>query len=297
MNCKEANQLDIVKVLATLDYHPVSHSGSEYQYLAHYRNDKKPSLSVNRAKGLWYDHGSQERGTLLDLVIKILNTNEVADALNYCNGLTDDEISFSFRKPINKGLQKEKIKAYSILKSIKTIEDNSLINYLRNARGLSEATWRPYLEEITYQNTHGRFFAIGFKNDSGGYVIRNGLMSSPHFLGKADITTFKGAVNQLIMFEGFMDFLSYIELKKWKAENIIILNSTALINSGIKKAKDMFPGIKIKSFFDNDEAGRKATQLLKSSVPNVSDCSNEYSNHNDLNDYTIYLNKKLNRGL
>lgn len=41
---------------------------------------------------------------------------------------------------------------------------------------------------------------------------------------------------------------------------------------------------KIYTYLDNDEAGKKATQLLRKSCPNLSDQSVHYSKHKDLNE-------------
>jgi hypothetical protein len=287
MNCNDINSLDIVEILKDLGYSSVHNNESEYLYLAHFRNDTKPSLSVNRIKGRWYDHGTGFHGTLIDLLMLILNISDVGEVLAFCRNRYENSKSFSFRKPQKSSLKEKKKVSYSILQNIHPINNSRLKGYLRE-RGISESTWSSYLEEIHYENQHGKFFAVGFKNDSAGYEIRNSVMKKPICLGKKDITTIPGRVDELVMFEGFMDFLSFVEMKKFNGESIIVLNSTAKILSGIDVGRDMFSEAMIKSYFDNDKAGQDATQTLKSSFDNVVDCSNEYSDHKDLNELLQY---------
>ena len=59
--------------------------------------------------------------------------------------------------------------------------------------------------------------AIGFKNDSGGYELRN-----PYFKGSSspkDITTFNNGAKEATVFEGFIDFLSFMAIHKNQSQN------------------------------------------------------------------------------
>ena len=89
-----------------------------------------------------------------------------------------------------------------------------------------------------------------------------------------------------MVFEGFMDSLSYLSLK----DNPLPTIDTAVLNStaNLSKAIPFLQSHKtVHDFLDNDDAGRKTLvslrELLTSSE--VVDQSRFYRNHKDLNEY------------
>lgn len=77
------------------------------------------------------------------------------------------------------------------------------------------------------------FFAIGFENDVGGYETRNKFFKGCQ-KAKA-ITTIINGSNTLNLFEGFLDFLSYLMLKpENEKEDFVIINSTSLVEEAIE---------------------------------------------------------------
>jgi DNA primase len=96
--------MDMIEVLSSLGYRPVSKSNTEYMYVAKYRDDTKPSLCVNSVKNYWYDFGIGKGGKLVDLLMLILKTNKVSEVINHCNKHLH---LFSFNQQEN-GHQKEK---------------------------------------------------------------------------------------------------------------------------------------------------------------------------------------------
>ena len=83
------------------------------------------------------------------------------------------------------------------------------------------------LFELEYRTKSGKLIAaLGFKNDRGGFELRNKflkLSTSP----KA-ITTIHGAAKALNVFEGFMDYLSALTYY-----NTSQLEGTAIILNGV----------------------------------------------------------------
>lgn len=87
-----------------------------------------------------------------------------------------------------------------------------------------------------------------------------------------------------MIFEGFMDFLSYMTMKEKKESDhdIIVLNSTV----NLPKIKQKLSNYKIiQAFLDNDEGGRRALNYLISNCEKVIDQSVHYKNFKDLNEY------------
>ena len=145
--------------------------------------------------------------------------------------------------------------------------------------------------EVRYLNGETPYYAIGFPNRSGGYEIRN-----KHFKGciaPKDITHIRQSESKeaCYIFEGFMDYLSFLTLRlercpdrpELDGQDYIVLNST----SDLSKAIRPLGGYEsIHCFLDNDKAGIEAVQELQKEYGlRIRDTSHIYEGYNDLNDF------------
>ena len=71
----EAKQIPITEFLAQQGVHPTNSSRHEYWYLSPFRHERTPSLKVDSNKNVWFDHGTGEGGTILDLCAKLHQCN------------------------------------------------------------------------------------------------------------------------------------------------------------------------------------------------------------------------------
>src|SRR5690606_5105256 len=112
----------------------------------------------------------------------------------------------------------------SILK-VESIRSFALIRYLKERRIPLEIADK-YCKEIRYSLNQKEYYGIGFKNDGGGYEIRNEYFktsSSPK-----GITTIQYNSRMAIVFEGFFYFLSFMALSEdqdQQENDFLILNS------------------------------------------------------------------------
>lgn len=143
-------------------------------------------------------------------------------------------------------------------------------------------------KELHFDTRGKHYFGIGFPNISGGYEIRN-----PFFKGciaPKDISHFYAEEPKKVclVFEGFMDFLSFMTLRRkendgLKRQDYLVLNSVTNIH---KAAKRLSRYDSVQCFLDNDEAGRNAyLQLSKELGKPVTDASTLYNGFKDLNEY------------
>ena len=177
--------------------------------------------------------------------------------------------------------QKALANNYTIIE-VKDIQHQALLEYLKSRKVENQLE---FLKEIHYRMNDKNYFGIGFKNDSGGYEIRNKY--SKICLGKKDISTVKNGSENLKIFEGFFDFLSFKNIEKSLSDeksDYIILNSVSMI-SKIKNFLENYKNIEL--YFDNDEAGNRAVETLKKEVENVEDGRILYKNFKDLNDWAM----------
>jgi len=233
----------------------------------------KVSLSLNR----WYDHGQGLGGNVIDLVQTIKRCT-VKEALHF---LSDFNPSFSFQKQLQ--ILPERENNYEI-KRIQPLQNQALLAYL-NSRNIDCLSAKKYCQEIYYAIDGKTYFGIAFKNRSGGYELRNKYFKG--CIGKKDFTHYEKDKNTIAIFEGFFDFLSFITLNEGMENQIdfLILNSTSLagkIKSILKEYSTIY------TWLDNDDTGKKTTQIIKEMHPKVEDKSTLFEGCKDLNEYLLF---------
>ena len=126
------------------------------------------------------------------------------------------------------------------------------------------------------------YFSIGFANDGGGYELRNKYFKGS--ISPKGISTISKNTDTCVVFEGFMDYLSYLTLKHQQhpQTNIVVLNSIILLDKAVDFLKKH---TSIHACMDNDDAGRQALAKIQSLCNNVTDQSEFYKNHKDLNEF------------
>ena len=274
MNCKQANtQISIRRVLESFSLFPSKDNSKVAFYFAFDREEKTPSLFVNFINNVAIDFGTGKTYDVVSLVQGIKQCS-VSQALEYLS-----QFDFSFQQQICNITKNES--KYEIL-SISEVKHNALIQYLKERRIENNIH---LLKEIHYKISNKKYFGIGFKNDANGYEVRNKY--SKICIGRKDITTIKNNSNCLRIFEGFMDYLSFKQMEKSlkkESSDYVILNSVTMI---FKLEKIIKSYEKIELYFDNDEAGNKATNEVKQLNPYVEDNRILYQNYKDLNDFII----------
>ena len=288
MTYKEANNISIKDYLNSLGIQPVTEKGSYGMYRSPLREDNTPSFKVDYNANLWCDYGTGEGGTLIDLVMKQNGCNAYGAI---CRLEQDDTTSFSFHgKDLPERDTKRQAASPIEIRRIQPLQNPALMRYLQE-RGISPGTAAPYVQEMYYRIGGKPYFALAFRNDSGGYELRN-----PRFKGSTskDITHIRQQGEpreKCLVFEGFMDYLSFLTLRMKNCptmpdldrQDYVILNSTV----NVPKAIDvLYPYERIHCMLDNDETGYKATRAIELEYSyHVRDFSHNYRGYSDLNDY------------
>lgn len=284
MNAKQLNQQQsIIDFLDQNGYRPTSKRGANYWYISMIRDpEKHASFKVDIHKNLWYDHGIGVGGNLVDLACRIFKTEDVKEVIRLITG------NFSSFHP-QPAAQVQNQPGNDKLRISKEgyIQDSRLIDYL-NARGISIEVANQYCTELTYLNRKRIFKGIGFKNKSGGYELRSKAFKS--CIAPKDISLIGNSSGNLLVFEGFMDFLSYFMLPVVHVadSSFLILNSISLV----AKASEYLSAYRFKFLFlDNDQSGINAATRIKQTYPHVIDMSLLYTGQKDLNEFLIQNGK------
>ncbi|MCM4162603.1 MULTISPECIES: toprim domain-containing protein [unclassified Arenibacter] len=278
--CETARAFPIEKALAKLGHFPARSTEKEAWFLSPFRPEYQASFKVSKELNRWYDHGAGRGGNVIDLVC-IINGSSVKETLDW---LENGQISFSFQQ---RPLIPEQNASGIRVRYARPIGHFALIGYL-NSRKIPVSTAAKLCQEVHYILRGRNFFAIGLKNDSGGWELRNKYYknsSSPK-----DITYIKNGNRRLIVTEGMFDMLSLLERDKnlMEKNDLLILNSLAFV--------EKIPGVikryqSIALYLDNDKAGKSATKLLMEQSPKCRDMSNLYKDFKDVNAWL--MSKKL----
>ncbi|UQB69927.1 toprim domain-containing protein [Epilithonimonas zeae] len=275
MNCKQFNSIPLEEVLFSLGHLPTKQNEKEAWYLNPFASESQASFKINKSLNYWYLFSEGIGGNNTDFMRKYLNAS-VSEVLVWA----ENHYFSSFQKQ-NVPYQKfENLpKNYEIIE-IKNVQHPALLEYLRERKVQNQTE---FLKQIHYQNNNKNYFGIGFKNDSGGYEIRNKY--SKICLGKKDVTTIKNGSDSLRIFEGFFDFLSFKTIENQLAKgpsDYLILNSVSMIQN-IKNSLEKYENIEL--YFDNDQAGNRAVEIIRNETKRIEDCRVLYSDFKDLNEY------------
>ena len=245
-------------------------------YLSPLREEHTPSFKVDYMQNLWYDFGLGAGGSLIDLVMRLERCN-FTEAVRL---LSRGERT-SIAVPVPPSVLPT-VPALRMLFDI-PLRHSALVGYL-SSRGIDPAIASACCREVHYAVGGRNYFAVGFRNDAGGWELRSECFKG--CVSPKQITTIDNRSDTVVAFEGFMDFLSYLSMKpnEWQHIDVAVLNSVVHIPKAIPFLERH---AMIHVFFDNDEAGRKATAELKRLCPNsiVIDRLHLYREHKDLNEF------------
>ena len=284
MNIAEAKNISLADYLQSIGINPCKRQGNNLWYYSPFRNETEPSFKVNLVRNEWKDFGSgSEGGNILKFVMEWHGIDNISQALRFISGEAPKipVNTFSFRR-------QEDLPVFEDIR-ILPLENPSLIQYLKE-RKIHIPFAQQFCKEVHYRFNDKPYFNIGFENDWEGYELRNKYFQG--CLSPKGITCIKNGKDSCCIFEGFMDYLSYLTLKaKHHPEqpgiaierDFVIFNST----SNLSKALDIISGYDTKyCFLDNDDGGKKARLTISERCGyKVNDQSVYYREYKDLNDY------------
>jgi CHC2 zinc finger/Toprim-like len=293
MNCAEANRLDMVDYLNSIGYQSQKTRGNDYWFLSPFRDEKHASFKVERNKNLWYDHGIGKGGSLLDFVIEF-HKCDVSEALQKLSSFHPQN---NYERPRfhpneNSLLHHEDARetGIRIIKVKQPIEDLLLCRYIKQ-RNISKNIADSWCHEVHFRAGEKEkiYRAIGFKNNAGGYELRNESFkgsSSPKY-----ITYMDNKSDSISIFEGFFDFLSYQFIhqnQEIPVTNFLILNSLSFFERSVLL---MEKHESIHLYLDNDNAGKKWLDFAQKRSQKYHDESKLYEGYKDLNEWHISFGK------
>lgn len=285
MNIQEAKSIRLADYLQSLGYSPIRQQGNSLWYKSPFRKESEPSFKVNTELNQWFDFGLGKGGNIFALAKELYQDDYIPSLLVKIAGQTPHirPTSFSFRQqPFEPSFQQLEVRE---------LAHPGLLRYLQE-RNIDTAVAKSECKELHFTHNGKPYFAIGFENVVGGYEIRNQFFKG--CIAPKDISHILQQERQpdtCYLFEGFIDYLSFLTIRKLKqpqspnlkGRDYMILNSVSNLSKAIEHLSDYE---RIHCFFDNDQAGNKAClELQRTFSYRVMDASIHYSGYKDLNDF------------
>ena len=285
MTIEESKNIKLADYLHSLGYNPVKQQGSSLWYKSPFREEKEPSFKVNPDRNLWYDFGLGKGGNIIALAQELYASDSVPYLLDKIaqQALHVRPVSFSFRQ------QSSTQPSFQQLEVV-PLSSPALYSYLQE-RGINTELAKRECREVHYLTDGKPYFAVGFPNRSGGYEIRNKFFKG--CIAPKDITHIRQTEpgETCCLFEGFMDYLSFLTLRQaghpdrpaLDGQDYIVLNSVSNLSKALRLLGNYE---RIHCFLDNDRAGLEALREIQREYGSrVRDASPVYSGYKDLNDY------------
>ena len=294
--------------MAKLGQQPlVRAAGGNYYFLSPFREEKTPSFVVCEPKNVWSDFGETPEpgqkvygGDVLKLIMRLtgLALPEARLALaswaSDLPGMAEMMAELEARTPVATRGGDTVSTGQLTFTDVRTepLSWNVLINYLTERSinlTLVQQSERnkAHLQQIFYQ-VGGKprqkpYFGLAWKT-SGGWEVRSKNFQGT--IGQKGVTWLPGQKKtEVVVFEGFMDYLSALTIYKRTSfdSTVLVLNSVNLLGTVLPQLMEYEV---VHWMGDNDAAGERALHVLRQAMPGRVKAHNEdYRGYKDVNDW------------
>lgn len=266
-----------------------------------FRDERTPSFHILPEGYGWVDFGDGTKGGVIDLIMRLEECDRsfalrrIAEIKNGGRSFVQPSVAVSLKTH-------HPTHAFKVVSS-SPLTDNKLIQYAVG-RGITEDVLRRYCLEIAVKVRGSKHIQsyIGFPNSTDGYVLRSPKVgrdgkrctsSAPTYISPDGNQTPSPYSAVTAVFEGFFDFMSFIEMRRaWSGLtpgcDICVLNSVSNLSRALGF---ILRHQEINLFLDNDKAGRETTEAIilaartASEDITVLDHSDEYAGYGDINEF------------
>jgi len=285
--------------------------GRDQWYVSPFRPDERTaSFKINEQRNTWYDFGHsplnipKPGGDGIDLWCEFHGLNNRSQIKEALDGLASIGVSPSPLITLARQQKRDTTAPHPPRFKILKLQDRILYASLKEElirRRISFKLASLYLKQAFIQDTENperKINGFAFANDKGGYEIS---IPQPHKETSFKIaitpkypTTIQGKdQTRISLFEGFWDFLSWLEMNKWEVppHMVCVLNSVAFVREAVEIVTRQGTIKHASTYFDNDEAGFQATNkmalLLENENITAADLSSLYWPQIDFSDYLM----------
>ena len=277
----------IVEYLERKGIKPVRKTPTYVMYRSPLREETHPSFKVDTEKNLWIDYGEGRGGSIIDLCMRMEGCT-LSEAIRRLGQNAPDNGTYNF---LNDFVPNNPQPAMAVNGARRLIEISDTLSphlqdYLTKERCINLEKAMPFLKCISYEVRSRLYQAIGFANLSGGYELRDDKTFKGTIAPKDITPIFTDRAEPVCIFEGFMDFLSFLSMKEEITNHCLVMNSVSNVARTIRYLNDRHL-THIRAFLDNDEAGRRTVQDFIKAGFHVEDMNIHYKDFKDLNDFHV----------
>ena len=277
----------IVEYLERKGIKPVRKTPTYAMYRSPLREETHPSFKVDTEKNLWIDYAEGRGGSLIDLCMRMEGCT-LSEAIRHLGQNAPDNGIYSSLNDFmsNNSQPMMAINGARRLIGISDTLPPYFQEYLMKERCIDLEKATPFLKCISYEARGRHYQAIGFANLSGGYELRDDKTFKGTIAPKDITPIFTDRAEPVCLFEGFIDFLSFLSMKEEITNHCLVMNSVSNVARTIRYLNDRHL-IHIHAFLDNDEAGRRTVQDFIKAGFHVEDMNIHYKDFKDLNEYHV----------
>ena len=281
----------IVEYLERKGAKPVRRTPTYAMYRSPLREETHPSFKVDTEKNLWIDYAEGRGRSIIDLYMRLEDCT-LSEAICRLGQNALEHTAYSSNSPKREisisPNQIENVTASGTRRLI-CLSDTlppHLQEYLTKERRIDLEKATPFLKCISYEVRGRRYEAIGFANSSGGYELRDNHLFKGTVAPKDITPIFEDRAQPVCLFEGFMDFLSFLSMKGEVTNQCLVMNSVSNVARSIHYLNKRNI-TSVRAFLDNDDTGRKAVQEFVNAGFKVEDMAVYYKDFKDLNEYHV----------
>ena len=279
----------IVEYLESKGIKPVRKTPTYVMYHSPLREETHPSFKVDTEKNLWIDYGEGRGGSIIDLCMRMEGCT-LSEAIRRLGQNVSLDAAYGLSKE-KSDIDTNPVTPWQPSGARRLIEISDTLpphfqEYLTKVRCINLEKAMPFLKCISYEVRGRRYQAIGFANLSGGYELRDNKTFKGTIAPKDITPIFTDRAEPVCIFEGFMDFLSFLSMKEEITNHSLVMNSVSNVARTIRYLNDRHL-THIRAFLDNDEAGRRAVQDFIKAGFHVEDMNIHYKDFKDLNEYHV----------
>ena len=311
MNIEQAKQIELQGLVEHFGgrHHKQTKPDEIWFYSPFRPEERTASFKVNPQRNVWYDFATGTGGSTIDLWLDCNNQDRkrrdaIKAALQGLAQISNQPANLinqyrATAKDYNKQEKKQapiQTNRFKLIKPPGRIWHDALLQEIARRR-LSLATVSPFLRQadILDSKTGNKLTGFAFQNDEFGWEIsipnpKAGKSFKTSIGKKAPSSFTNDAHEKAFIFEGFWDYLTWVQMQKTSELNadVYVMNSLSFktqVSNGIN-AKERIK--KILLFLDNDEAGKNATDAIVSIFTEanmvIGTKNHEYLNFNDLSE-------------
>ena len=277
----------IVEYLERRGIRPVRKTPAYALYCSPLREETHPSFKVDTEKNLWIDYGEGRGGSIIDLCMRLEGCT-LSEAIRRLGQNAPDDGTYSSCNGFAPN-NTQPVMAVNGARRLIEISDTlppHLQEYLTKERCIDLEKAMPFLKCISYEVRGLHYQAIGFANSSGGYELRDNNTFKGTIAPKDITPIFEDMEQPVCLFEGFMDFLSFLSMKGKVTNHCLVMNSVSNVARSIHYLNKRNI-TSVRAFLDNDDTGRKAVQEFVNAGFKVEDMTVYYRDFKDLNEYHV----------